>query len=130
MLNLHLSATVSNTNDQDSKMTMLYKVNSGIVQKTRYGLNLARAIGLPERFIDVAENVAKRLETENESKKQKSEHQRLFKRRRLILNLEETLSQLQTTDMENDVLRSYLEKLQGEFVQRMEAIDSSSNSAN
>ncbi|KAJ1331009.1 DNA mismatch repair protein MSH4 [Microdochium nivale] len=130
VLNLHLSATVSNTNDQDSKMTMLYKVNSGIVQKTRYGLNLARAIGLPERFIDVAENVAKRLETENESKKQKSEHQRLFKRRRLILNLEETLSQLQTTDMENDVLRSYLEKLQGEFVQRMEAIDSSSNSAN
>lgn len=108
---------------------MLYKVNSGTVQETCYGLHLARAIGLPGRFIDVAEDVAKRLEAENDSKKQKSEHQRLFKRRRLILNLEETLSQLRTADMDNDALRSYLERLQGEFVQRMEAIDSSNYSA-
>ncbi|KXJ96046.1 muts domain V-domain-containing protein [Microdochium bolleyi] len=130
VLNLHLSTTISSTSEHDGKMTMLYKVNSGTVQETRYGIKLARAIGLPQRFVDVAEDVAQKLEAENESKKEKSQHQKLFKRRRLILNLEETLSQLRTADMDNNALRSYLEKLQDEFVRRMEVINSSHSSVN
>ncbi|KAH7034787.1 muts domain V-domain-containing protein [Microdochium trichocladiopsis] len=128
VLNLHLGTKVEDMSKEQAKMTMLYKVNSGPVQVTRYGLNLARAIGLPQRFVDVADTVAQQLEAESTSRKQQCESQKLSKRRRLILNLHETLSQLRTTDMDGDALRSYLEGLQEAFVLRMEAINSNGHS--
>lgn len=127
MLNLHLRTTLDDTFREQANMTMMYKINSGPVQEIRYGLHLARAIGLPQRFLDVAEEVSAQLEAEFERKKRSCEANRLFKRRRLILNLHETLFQLRTAEMDENALRSYLQGLQEAFIQRMEAIETNTS---
>lgn len=127
MLNLHLKTALDDTVREQAKMTMMYKINSGPVQETRYGLHLAQAIGLPQRFLEVAEDVSAQLESEFERKKRSCEANRLFKRRRLILNLHETLSQLRTAEMDDNALRSYLQGLQEAFIQRMEAIETNAS---
>lgn len=104
-------------------MTMLYKITSGQVQEEHYGLNLARAIGFPERFIEIAEDVSKTLAESIERKKQNSQSRKLLQRRKLILNLHDTLLQLQESDMDDAALGSYLKRLQTEFVSRMDEIE-------
>ncbi|KAI1799442.1 muts domain V-domain-containing protein [Daldinia bambusicola] len=123
VLNLHLATEVYETDSGNPKMTMLYKVTSGQVQEDHYGLNLARAIGFPERFIEVAEEVSTSLAESIERKKQSSQSRKLLRRRKLILNLQDTLLQLQESDMDDDALGSYLRALQKEFVSRMDEIE-------
>ena len=101
---------------------MLYKVNSGPAQDEHYGINLARMIGFPEQFIDVAEDVSSALERQIEEKKRTSQSRQLALRRKLILNLFESLVQLRNSDMDDAALGSYLNQLQGEFVLRMDGI--------
>ncbi|KAK6954798.1 hypothetical protein Daesc_004767 [Daldinia eschscholtzii] len=123
VLNLHLATEVYETDSGNPKMTMLYRVTSGQIQEDHYGLNLARAIGFPERFIEVAEEVSKTLAESIERKKQNSQSRKLLRRRKLILNLHDTLLQLQESDMDDDALGSYLRRLQSEFVSRMDEIE-------
>ncbi|KAI1134479.1 DNA mismatch repair protein-like protein MutS [Hypoxylon sp. FL0543] len=123
VLNLHLATEVQEIDSDNPKMTMLYKISSGPVQEEHYGLNLARAIGFPERFIDVAEDVSKTLAETIEKKKQDSQSRKLLRRRKLILNLHDTLLQLRESDMDDAALGSYLKRLQDEFVSRMDEIE-------
>ncbi|OTB13611.1 hypothetical protein K445DRAFT_368435 [Daldinia sp. EC12] len=123
VLNLHLATEVYETDSGNPKMTMLYRVTSGQVQEDHYGLNLARVIGFPERFIEVAEEVSKTLAESIEKKKQNSQSRKLLRRRKLILNLHDTLLQLQGSDMDDGALGSYLRRLQSEFVSRMDEIE-------
>ncbi|KAI1480263.1 muts domain V-domain-containing protein [Daldinia eschscholtzii] len=123
VLNLHLATEVYETDSGNPKMTMLYRVTSGQVQEDHYGLNLARVIGFPERFIEVAEEVSKTLAEGIERKKQNSQSRKLLRRRKLILNLHDTLLQLQGSDMDDGALGSYLRRLQSEFVSRMDEIE-------
>ncbi|KAK7970630.1 muts domain V-domain-containing protein [Apiospora saccharicola] len=123
VLNLHLETEVSHGNDQETpKMTMLYKVNSGPAQEEHYGINLASMIGFPEEFIEVAERVSSSLKRQTEEKKRTSQSRQLALKRKLILNLNESLIQLKGSDMDDAALGSYLRQLQGEFVVRMEKI--------
>lgn len=123
VINLHLETQTIVTEGNIPKMTMLYKVGSGPVQEENYGIKLARAIGFPGRFLDFAEEVTNTLKRDAESKKQNSESRKLALRRKLILNLRETLQQAYDSEMNEDMLRGFLRRLQSEFISRMEAIE-------
>lgn len=105
-------------------VTMLYKIKAGPIEGRSYGLDLARAIGFPQSFIETAEYVAKTLEETTERKKEASQSRALLKRRKLILNLHEALLQLRNSDMDDDALGSYMKRLQDEFISRMGEIES------
>ncbi|KAK6087275.1 DNA mismatch repair protein [Seiridium cupressi] len=105
------------------KMTMLYKISSGLVKEENYGISLARVVGFPDAFIHVAEAVSTALQRQTEQNKQNSRHQRLKHRRQLILNLYETFKQMEGGDMDDAALGSYLKKLQNEFALRMDTIE-------
>lgn len=130
VLNLHLETETTVAEDGVPKMTMLYKIGSGPVQEENYGIKLARAIGFPWRFLNVAEDVANALKQASEANKQSSESRKVAKRRKLVLNLRETLQQAHDSDMDDETLRRYLQRLQSEFISRMETIEGSGNVAN
>ncbi|PTD04937.1 MutS protein 4 [Fusarium culmorum] len=124
VLNLHLAATSSTTAEGIPHITMLYKATSGAIRgEEHYGINLARAIGLPQKFIDKAEEVAEDLRKKREASKRSSESSRLVARRKLILNLQDALRQAKDSGSE-EALPGYLTRLQEEFVARMEEVDS------
>ncbi|RGP76984.1 DNA mismatch repair msh4 [Fusarium longipes] len=123
VLNLHLAATSSTTKEGLPHITMLYKATSGALRgEEHYGINLARAIGLPQTFIDKAEEVAEDLRQKREASKRSSESSRLVARRKLILNLQDALRQARESGSE-EALPGYLTRLQEEFVARMEEVD-------
>lgn len=123
VLNLHLATETTIAEDTIPKMTMLYKVSSGPVQEQNYGINLARAVGFPQHFLNVAQNVTNSLQQIAEAQRQGCESRRLARRRKLILNLREALQQAHDSDMDDEALRSYLRRLQREFISRMEEIE-------
>lgn len=102
-------------------MTMLYKVKSGPVQEKNYGLNLARAMGFPERFIEVAHEVSRTLSESMEQDKDIAESRQLIRHRKLILNLSSMLAQLRESVMDDSAMGSYLRRLQDEFVLHMDS---------
>ncbi|KAM0350185.1 hypothetical protein ACHAPU_003350 [Fusarium lateritium] len=124
VLNLHLAATSSTTEEGLPHITMLYKATSGAIRgEEHYGINLARAIGLPQSFIDKAEDVAKDIRRRREASKRSSESTKIIARRKLILNLQDALKQAKESGSE-EALPGYLERLQEEFVARMEEVES------
>lgn len=123
VLNLHLAADSSTTVDGLPQITMLYKATAGAINgEQHYGINLARAIGLPQSFIEKAEAVAKDLRQKREASKRSSESTKLSARRKLILNLHEALKQARDSGSE-EALPGYLSRLQEEFIVRMEEVD-------
>ncbi|KAH7150268.1 muts domain V-domain-containing protein [Dactylonectria estremocensis] len=123
VLNLHLAADSSTTEDGLPRITMLYKATSGAMKDDQhYGINLARAIGFPESFIKKAEAVAVDLRQKRETSKRSSESTKLLARRKLILNLHEALKQARDSGSE-EALPKYLSRLQEEFIIRMEEVD-------
>jgi DNA mismatch repair protein MSH4 len=123
VLTLHLSAESSLTQDGMPHLTMLYRVTSGIVDdEQHYGIHLARAMGLPPEIYEKAEEVANDLRQKREASRQSSNSRRLVARRKLILNLHESLKLAWSSGSE-DALPGYLARLQEEFILRMEGID-------
>lgn len=104
-------------------MTMLYKVNSGAAEDVNYGLKLARVVGFPPDFMQLAEHVSNSLQKQVEEKRQSSQSRKVALKRKLILNLYETLQQMRDSDMEDNALGSYMKRLQTEFVVRMDEIE-------
>lgn len=123
VLNLHLATETTLAEDDIPQMTMLYKIGSGPIQEENYGIKLARAVGFPGTFLNVAEEVAIALKQASEAKKQSSESRKLVRRRKLILNLRETLQQAYDSEMDDETLGLYLQRLQTEFISRMEEIE-------
>lgn len=130
VLNLHLATETTLAEDDVPKMTMLYKIGSGIVQDENYGIKLARAIGFPWRFLSVAEEVTNALRQASEASKQNSESRKVAKRRKLVLSLREALVQANDSDMDDETLRRLLQRLQSEFISRMELISGDDSGAN
>jgi DNA mismatch repair protein MSH4 len=85
-------------------------------------LALARVVGLPPDVLDRATFVSKTLSGKLEQNKRKSAAYNLSRRRRLVLKLKETLLQARDGMMEERALRSWLCKLQDEFVAQMTAV--------
>jgi len=119
VVNLHLAVEMT---DADT-ITMLYTVADGCVQEENYGLTMAKVVDLPPQVIEVATEVSRKLRQQMERRKQSSIAIALARRRKLVLNLREQLFQARDGTMEGKVLRSWLKKLQDEFVLRMSAVD-------
>jgi DNA mismatch repair protein MSH4 len=113
----------------DNKMTMLYRVGNGLVQEEHYGLALARVAGLPSQVLEVAQDVATSIETRATAKKKSSQAFALARRRKLVLNLRESLMQARDGAMEGKALMSWLRRLQEEFVTRMEQIENDTSTS-
>jgi DNA mismatch repair protein MSH4 len=110
-------------------MTMLYRITSGVVKESHYGLTLARVVPLPPGVVDNAACIAQKLEAHMLKKKKTSETVLREKRRKLILNLREHLVQAHTGVLEGEVLTAWLKELQKEFVNRMTALEAEASSA-
>ena len=121
VVNLHLAVD----NSEDDKMEMLYRVSSGAVQDEHYGLKLARVMPLPPDVIEHAELVSATLD--QAMRKKKSERASLgivvARKRRLLLNLKEHLTQAKDGSMDDEGLTQWLKDLQREFVVRMSALE-------
>jgi DNA mismatch repair protein MSH4 len=107
----------------EKKMTMLYKIDKGIVQEEHYGLALARVAGLPSQVIKVAQEVSISIDARAAAKRRSSKAFALARRRKLVLNLRESLMQARDGAMERNALMTWLRRLQEEFVVRMEQIE-------
>lgn len=103
---------------------MLYKIEEGCVKEWHYGLPLAKVIGLPPVVLDVAENVSMALDALTAAAKESSRTFAIARRRKLLLGLKETLNQAESGSMTGKTLHSWLQKLQEEFIARMEDIES------
>lgn len=124
VVNLHLVVDVS----EDNTMTTLYKIGQGFVKGQHYGLALARVVDLPPKVLQVAQEVSQTLDAQASAKKRNSNAFALVKRRKLVLNLLETLKQAESSPMDDKVLLNWLRKLQAEFVTRMEKLDGGARS--
>ncbi|KAK5137638.1 hypothetical protein LTR08_007933 [Meristemomyces frigidus] len=119
VVNLHLAVDSS----EEDKLEMLYRISSGTVQEEHYGLKLAKVVPLPPGVIEHAEHVARTLEMKKNKQKEHSLAIVQARRRKLLLNLKEHLSQAKEGRMDDEVLQRWLKELQKEFVIRMSALD-------
>lgn len=83
------------------------------------GLALARIVGLPPEVLEKATLVSTILSGKLEKQKRKSKAFHLSRRRNLVLKLKETLIQARDGNMDENALKSWLAKVQDEFVTRM-----------
>ncbi|KAF9873988.1 hypothetical protein CkaCkLH20_08722 [Colletotrichum karsti] len=122
VLNLHLGSHLSNSANGDPKMTMTYRVETGKLEQELYGIILAKAMGFPERFLEKAEQVSQSLREQRMKNKQSSEARKVLSERKLMIQLHAQLEQAYQSEMDDSALRSYLKRLQVEFVNRLEAL--------
>lgn len=124
VLNMHLSAENKTTREGLPHIHMLYKAVNGITdEEEHYGINLARAIGLPKTFCDKAEAVADDIRTKREEKCNKSESRISMARRGLILELHAQLNLAYKSGSE-EALPGFLQKLQTKFILEMSKLQS------
>jgi len=125
--NLHLAVNMR----EEDKVEMLYRISSGTVEEEHYGLKLARVVPLPADVIEHATLVATTLERQMKEKKTKKGSQGIIqaRRRKLLLNLKEHLTQAKDGTMDDVNLRQWLLDLQKEFVIRMTALDEEAREA-
>ncbi|EHK18134.1 uncharacterized protein TRIVIDRAFT_194557 [Trichoderma virens Gv29-8] len=123
VLNLHLASNTSVGDGGIPQLTMLYKATAGTVDdENHYGIALARAIGMPESFINCAESVANDLRKRRESNRQSSESYKEIHRRKLVLNLYEAIKQANNSS-NKEALPGYLKRLQEEYILRLTEIE-------
>ncbi|KAL7911829.1 muts domain V domain-containing protein [Trichoderma velutinum] len=123
VLNLHLASNTSVEEGGLPRLTMLYKATAGTVDDgNHYGIALARAIGMPESFIDCAEAVANDLRKRRESNRQSSDAYKEMHRRRLALNLYEAIKQAKSSS-NKEIISGYLKRLREEYILRLREID-------
>lgn len=123
VLNLHLAASCSISDNGATHVTMLYKTERGPESdEQNYGINLAKAIGLPRTVTRKAEEFVLASKLRREATKQTSEALKVQKRRQLVLGLHEALKQAMA-DGSQEALPGYLQQLRHEFVTQMEEIN-------
>ncbi|KAK4085152.1 uncharacterized protein Triagg1_142 [Trichoderma aggressivum f. europaeum] len=123
VLNLHLASNTSVGEGGLPQLTMLYKANAGTVDdENHYGIALARAIGMPESFINCAETVANDLRKRRESNRQSSDAYKEIHRRRLALNLYEAINQAKKSP-NKDTISGYLTRLREQYILRLKEIE-------
>lgn len=119
VVNLHLRVDIS---ADASKMKMLYKIGEGYEEEKFYGLALARVVNLPEQVMNMATEVSKSLNERNETRKSNAKALAVARKRKLVLTLKEQLMHAKRGTMSPENLRKWLQKLQEEFLVRMNAI--------
>jgi DNA mismatch repair protein MSH4 len=120
VMSLHMSVSMA---PDASSMTMHYRLAEGAVKNCHYGLAFARVFPFPRSMIKKAELVSKVLQERVHARKKTSSIVITQRKRKLLLGLKEHLEQARDGCLEGEALRSWLMRLQEEFVNRMTAID-------
>ncbi|KAG5947517.1 hypothetical protein E4U53_006413 [Claviceps sorghi] len=129
VVSLHLASERRTSDDGVPQLAMLYKATKGTLDTTEhYGIELARSIGFSEEFARRAEEVARDIRRRKEQNRQNSEARNVSARRKLVLNLYETLKQA-AEHGDDAVLPGYLKSLQEEFILRMSELSVSSSTS-
>lgn len=127
VVSLHLASERRTSDDGVPQLAMLYKAKQGTVDTTEhYGIELARSIGFSEEFTRRAEEVANDIRRRREKNQRNSEARNVLARRKLVLNLYETLKQA-AEHGDDAILPGYLKSLQEEFILRMNELSVSSS---
>lgn len=120
VFNIHMNVDI----DADfSRMRMRYKVAEGQEQQRYYGLTLAQLMDLPEEVMEIAVLASQQLNDRSDARKSDAKLIATAKKRKLALHTQETLQQARNGELQGQVLVSYLQRLQREFLMRMSAID-------
>lgn len=123
VVKFHLASTRTVAEDGTPQLKMLHKATKGTVDADQhYGIDLARALGFPKEFTDLAEKVADDIRRRREESWRNCESRRLVARRKLVLNLHEALKQA-AKHGDDEALPGYLKRLQEEFITRMNALN-------
>ncbi|QPH16040.1 hypothetical protein C2857_000582 [Epichloe festucae Fl1] len=124
---LHLASKKTMSDDGVPRLAMLYKATQGTVDTTEhYGIELARSLGFPEDFTRRAEEVASEIRRRRQQNQQNPEARNVLARRKLVLNLYETLQQA-AEHGDYEILPGYLKRLQEEFIMRMNELSVSAS---
>lgn len=123
VLNLHLSARHTTTADGLPHITMLYKTEEGVMKdESHYGINMARAIGLPKSFCDMAEEVASSIRQKREDEACKSKSRISIAKRDLIKDLHDQLTIARESGV-REALPGFLQNLQARFIADMAKLE-------
>ncbi|QIW96669.1 hypothetical protein AMS68_002187 [Peltaster fructicola] len=102
---------------------MLYRVTPGAVQDRHYGIKLAKVLPIPAVVIETAELVSSTLEQMNQRRPTMSLAIITARKRKLLLNLQEHLTQARDSGIDGPELTTWLTQLQREFVVQMSILD-------
>jgi DNA mismatch repair ATPase MutS len=86
------------------------------------GIRLAKLTTLPESVLTRATEISETLTARARQRSRSSNTHILAERRRLILQLEETLKQAAQGNMENESLARWLRRVQNRFVEEFASI--------
>ena len=119
VVNLHLAVR---TEDQ-SRMKMLYRIAQGPVQEEKYGITLAKVVGIPAGILTEAESVSKNMRQIRENRRKDTTTSIQTRKKKLFWGLEEHLVQVKEGSLRGEQLQQYLKKLQYEFVVRFQELE-------
>jgi len=106
-----------------SKLIPTYRIASGVVPESHYGLALARTVPLPAAVLERATEAAEQLTQINERKKNTSKAVLMQRKRRLVLDLREQLIQAKHGKMDNEALKQCLRDLQQNVISKMTELE-------
>lgn len=124
VINLHLSAEIA---PDASKVTMQYRIAEGAVPDHRYGLVLAQLVDIPAAVLNTAQSISDAMDKLARHKNNSSRAIAIAQKRKLLLSLREQLLLARNGTMDNTSLRTFLIKLQDQFVQHMASINKEMN---
>ena len=126
VVNLHLAVQI----EDQSRMKMLYRIAQGPVPEASYGITLAKVIGFPPLILARAERVSNGIRQDRENRRQDQTSLIHARKKKLFLGLEEHLIQVREGSLKGEALRSYLKRLQDEFVRRFSELEDEDRSTN
>ena len=113
---------------------MKYQLKDGVVENDHYGkeyqftclkvgIRLAKLTTLPESILTRAMQVSETLTTRAKQRSRTSSTHILVERRRMILQLQETLRQTAQGNMDDESMARWLRRVQARFVEEFAAIE-------
>lgn len=92
VLTLHLRSSFSNSDAGMPKLTMMYKIEAGVLDvEENYGIHLARAMGLPSTMTAKAEEVAQASRLKRRQDETQTAAYGAAQRRKLVMRLYDSL---------------------------------------
>ena len=119
LVNKHLQVDIQ----ENSHVSMLYKVAEGPTPPEDHGLMLARAVGLPPTVLNTATIVSDTIKRAARRTAQTSQAIFQARRAKLLFSLKQQLLAARDGKLTGDKLTDWLQDLQNEFVRRMSALD-------
>ena len=120
VVNLHLTVDVA---PDKKKMKMQYRVADGYEEEKYYGLLLAKVVQLPPVLLETATSVSESLYARNDARITHTRVLMLARKRKLISTMIQSMKQAATGNLRGKALKQWLQRLQEEFLVRMQAID-------